>query len=170
VSEITNIAADVKAGRQRAASHSMTGKNSSTGTICHHSSGSRKMMAPDAHRVGREPMPPGAQDWHFRTVEELVRQGPAYPRDGGSDDRRSQENHDMSQPRDGEISTDVTPDQPGDEQGFPRIAEGESARGPGGSVAREIGNDGGRNDTDDHGPLRDGDWPPRIASKADQDA
>src|SRR5206468_10041331 len=44
VSEVTNIAVDVKAGRQRAESHNSSGNRSSTGTtISHQISGNRKI-------------------------------------------------------------------------------------------------------------------------------
>src|SRR5690349_3029125 len=97
-------------------------------------------------------MPPGDQGWHIRTMKKLIRQGSAHPRDGGPDDCRSQENHHMTHPSEGEISADVPFDQPGDEQGFPRIAESEGAGGPDGSVASEIGYDRCCYDTDGHGP------------------
>src|SRR5262245_54006879 len=47
VSEVTNIAVDVKAGRQRAESHNSNGNRSSTGTtVSHQISGNRKMTNP----------------------------------------------------------------------------------------------------------------------------
>ncbi len=76
----------------------------------------------------------------------------------------------MTHPGEGEISTDVTLDQPGDEHGFPRITQREGDGSPDGSVAGEIGNDGCRYDTDGHGPPHDSYRPPHIAPKSDQDA
>jgi len=62
----------------------------------------------------------------------------------------------MMHPSETEISTDETIDQPGDEQGFPRITKGEGAGGPDGSVVGEIGNDGCRYDADGYRPPHDG--------------
>src|SRR5262249_59564903 len=62
----------------------------------------------------------------------------------------------------GKVSTDVTLDQPGDEQSFARIAESEGNRAPDGSVAGEIGDDRCRDDTD-------GDMQSHIAPKCNQD-
>ena len=55
-----------------------------------------------------EPVPPGDQGWHIRTMEQLIRHGSAHSRNGGPDDCRPQESRHMTHPGEGKISTDVT--------------------------------------------------------------
>src|SRR5215468_7299420 len=59
VTAITNIAADVKTGRERTESHTTSGNNSSTGTtISHHICGNRKMMTPVVAAIATTPTMP----------------------------------------------------------------------------------------------------------------
>src|SRR5437899_2653348 len=87
-------------------------------------------------------MPPSSEDWHVRTVEQLIPDGPTHARDGGPDNRRRQQPHHMTHPVETEIPTGVALDQPRGEEGFPCIAEGERDGAPDCPVAGEIGGDG----------------------------
>ena len=200
VRDTMNAAAEAKTGRQRAASHSSSGKSSATGTTISHGSGGREIIIPVVANTAAsatppsmsslrgggarmaevrpittgatvmmpsasdaEPMLPGDQGRCLRAVKQLVRHSRGDPRDDGRDDRCRQQPQDVTQPAEIEIRTEVMLDQPCREQGFPRIAEGESGGAPDAPVAHEIGRDSRDYGSDCH-------WQSCVAPKCDHDA
>jgi hypothetical protein len=107
-----------------------------------------------ADGAGGQPVLPDDQDRHCRVLQQLVSRGPADAqrrRRGNGGDKEPQ---DAAQPADTEIRTEIALDQPGDQQGFAHVAQGERGRAPDIAIAHQSGGDGRDHRACGDGPLR----------------